>query len=156
MHKEFGVDNVPLQESHLSLALYRSRREVGLQKKALDSTPARRSRRVKRNFLYYSPINITERVTQELLQNIVDRLEFARRVNGNCMIHLTYILYFNCVCFVFFKICPYSENTSTFTTQCTTWSAAIINECCLGESVCAKWLHYGCCVLYGSNKYSIR
>lgn len=57
-----------MQESHLSLALYRSKR---------DATSRR-----KRDFVYYSPINITEHITPELLQSIVDSLMLPRRHNG--------------------------------------------------------------------------
>lgn len=57
-----------MQESHLSLALYRSKRDA--------------AERVKRDFVYYSPINITEHITPALLQSIVDSLMLPRRHNG--------------------------------------------------------------------------
>lgn len=86
--QEFGPDDVPLQESHLSLALYRSRRE--LTPFAL-SPPSKQQRRVKRNYVYYSPINITEHITPELLQSIVDSLTQSRRYDG---MHMTMTLLF--------------------------------------------------------------
>ncbi|XP_032591053.2 A disintegrin and metalloproteinase with thrombospondin motifs adt-1 isoform X2 [Drosophila grimshawi] len=54
---EFGADNMPLQQSHISLALFRSKRGA--------------VHRSKRSFLYYDPVNITETITQDFLNNIV-------------------------------------------------------------------------------------
>ncbi|XP_059225123.1 uncharacterized protein LOC106087759 [Stomoxys calcitrans] len=61
---EFGPDQIPLQESHISLALFRSRR----------SARKHRHRRTKRSFLYYDPVNITETLTQDFIDNIVDSI----------------------------------------------------------------------------------
>ncbi|KRF79996.1 uncharacterized protein Dvir_GJ22051, isoform E [Drosophila virilis] len=63
---EFGADNLPLQQSHISLALFRSKREA---------TP-----RQKRSFLYYDPVNITETITQDFLNSIVSSIiDFERQ-----------------------------------------------------------------------------
>lgn len=83
---EFGDDNVPVVESFISLELYRSRRST-----PDDSTPhtiAKRSseeRRIRprRSFIYFEPINVTETLSPQLLQNIIDSLHFPRfEVNG--------------------------------------------------------------------------
>lgn len=71
---EFGKDDIPLQESHISLALFRNRRS--LKRKYRKK---RRNRR-KRSFLYYEPVNITETVTQEFINGIVNSLV---QVDGN-------------------------------------------------------------------------
>lgn len=63
--QNFGLDGIPLNESHLSLAGYRSKR---------DLSPNRRERR---SYLYYSPVNITERVTPEYIQRIIDSINFS-------------------------------------------------------------------------------
>ncbi|KAH8407513.1 hypothetical protein KR222_004682, partial [Zaprionus bogoriensis] len=55
---EFGADNLPLQQSHISLALFSSNS----------------SKRQKRSFLYYEPVNITETITQDLLNSIVSSI----------------------------------------------------------------------------------
>ncbi|XP_068145520.1 A disintegrin and metalloproteinase with thrombospondin motifs 18 isoform X1 [Drosophila tropicalis] len=62
---EFGEDNLPLQQSHISLALLRSRRDTRTRKK--------------RSFLYYEPVNITETITQDFLNSIVSNLMDAER-----------------------------------------------------------------------------
>ncbi|XP_075165715.1 ADAMTS metallopeptidase stall [Haematobia irritans] len=61
---EFGPDKIPLQESHISLALFRSRR----------SARKHHHIRKKRSFLYYDPVNITETLTQDFIDNIVDSI----------------------------------------------------------------------------------
>lgn len=64
---EFGADNLPLQQSHISLALFSS----GSNK------------RKKRSFLYYDPVNITETITQDLLNSIVSSIiDFERQHLG--------------------------------------------------------------------------
>lgn len=63
--QKFGVDGIPLNESHLSLAGYRSKRDLST------------NRRERRSYLYYSPVNITERVTQEYIQSIIANINFA-------------------------------------------------------------------------------
>ncbi|XP_061401115.1 A disintegrin and metalloproteinase with thrombospondin motifs 8-like [Musca vetustissima] len=62
---EFGPDHIPLQKSHISLALFRSRRSA---KKHQQHT------RKKRSFLYYDPVNITETLTQDFIDNIVNSI----------------------------------------------------------------------------------
>lgn len=66
---QFDKRNIPLVESHISLALYRSRRSTQQQ--------FQRENRFKRNFYSFEPINITENVTKELLQNIINNLVFT-------------------------------------------------------------------------------
>lgn len=67
---EFGADNLPLQQSHISLALFSSG-SIGS------------SRRQKRSFLYYDPVNITETITQDLLNSIVSSIiDFERQHLG--------------------------------------------------------------------------
>lgn len=58
------MDGIPLNESHLSLAGYRTKRDLFSK------------HRERRSFLYYSPINITERVTQDFIQSIIDKINF--------------------------------------------------------------------------------
>ncbi|XP_037036544.1 A disintegrin and metalloproteinase with thrombospondin motifs adt-1 [Bradysia coprophila] len=62
---KFGLDGIPLNESHLSLAGYRSKRDLFS------------NRRERRSYLYYSPVNITERVTQDYIQSIIASINFA-------------------------------------------------------------------------------
>ncbi|XP_017868693.1 PREDICTED: A disintegrin and metalloproteinase with thrombospondin motifs 16 [Drosophila arizonae] len=63
---EFGADKLLLQQSHISLALFRSKREA--------------LRRTKRSFLYYDPVNITETITQDFLNSIVNSIiDFERQ-----------------------------------------------------------------------------
>lgn len=62
---EFGKDNLPLTESHMSLALFkRNKRSLSYEPKKV---------RKKRNYLYYSPTNITEKIERELLEKLVAR-----------------------------------------------------------------------------------
>ena len=61
---EFGPDQIPLKQSHISLALFRSKR----------SLQRRKHLRSKRSFLYYEPVNITETLTQEFINNIVNSI----------------------------------------------------------------------------------
>lgn len=68
---QFDQRNIPLVESHISLALYRSRRSSQIDKQYTIDENARRS---KRNFLFFEPVNITERLSKELLQNIISNL----------------------------------------------------------------------------------
>uniref|UniRef100_A0A1B0GKN0 Putativedisintegrin and metalloproteinase with thrombospondin motifs 18 n=1 Tax=Lutzomyia longipalpis TaxID=7200 RepID=A0A1B0GKN0_LUTLO len=58
---EFGPDNMPLRESHSNLALYHNRKR----------------RRRKRSFLDFAPVNITEKVSQELLDKLLDNVNFT-------------------------------------------------------------------------------
>ncbi|XP_030381356.1 A disintegrin and metalloproteinase with thrombospondin motifs 16 [Scaptodrosophila lebanonensis] len=69
---EFGDDNLPLQQSHISLALFRSRRDVEDGRHQHQHQSQRR--RQKRSFLYYDPVNITETITQEFLNNIANSI----------------------------------------------------------------------------------
>lgn len=67
---EFGADNLPLQQSHISLALFSSGRDTARI-------------RQKRSFLYYDPVNITETITQDLLNSIVSSIiDFERQHLG--------------------------------------------------------------------------
>lgn len=59
------MDGIPLNESHLSLAGYRTKRDL------------LSNHRERRSFLYYSPINITERITQEFIQSIIANIDFS-------------------------------------------------------------------------------
>ncbi|KAM8711219.1 hypothetical protein ACLKA7_000369 [Drosophila subpalustris] len=62
---EFGADNILRQQSHISLALLRSKRDV---------------QRQKRSYLYYDPVNITETITREFLNKIVSSIiDFERQ-----------------------------------------------------------------------------
>ena len=67
---EFGEDNLPLVESYISLALYRSRREIS--DRIIEGKI-----RSKRSFLFYDPVNITEKISRQLLQRIIANLEFS-------------------------------------------------------------------------------
>lgn len=71
---QFDERNIPLVESHISLALYRSRRSINF----MNSNLIQRNdeKRTKRNFLFFEPVNITENVTKELLQSIINNLVF--------------------------------------------------------------------------------
>ncbi|XP_037820978.1 uncharacterized protein LOC119609992 [Lucilia sericata] len=64
---EFGSDNIPLKQSHISLALFRSRR-------SLKRNRNKQHTRNKRSFLFYDPVNITETLTQEFINNIVNSI----------------------------------------------------------------------------------
>lgn len=79
---EFDENDVPLVESHVSLALYRSRRSTNDQPLAVDSAMNDTKARLRRSYLYFEPINITERISPELLHSIIESLEtrwFPRR-----------------------------------------------------------------------------
>lgn len=66
---EFGADKLLLQQSHISLALFRNKREA--------------IKRKKRSFLYYDPVNITETITQDFLNSIVNSIiDFERQHLG--------------------------------------------------------------------------
>ncbi|XP_065367757.1 A disintegrin and metalloproteinase with thrombospondin motifs 16 [Calliphora vicina] len=64
---EFGADQIPLKQSHISLALFRSRRSLKKHK-------TKQLSRNKRSFLFYEPVNITETLTQEFINNIVNSI----------------------------------------------------------------------------------
>lgn len=82
---QFDQFNIPLVESHISLALYRSRRSSHSNKPI--SSNAQSIGRSKRNFLFFEPVNITERLSKELLQNIANNLVLkTSTVQGNCYI----------------------------------------------------------------------
>ncbi|XP_054738435.1 uncharacterized protein LOC129244685 isoform X1 [Anastrepha obliqua] len=68
---EFGSNNIPLQQSHISLALFRSRRSLPAQQTVLDEQTAESSARQRRSYLYFDPVNITETITQDFINNIV-------------------------------------------------------------------------------------
>lgn len=80
---QFDQRNIPLVESHISLALYRSRRSLttGETQSSItndgDDDDDQIAGRSKRNFLFFEPVNITERISKELLQNIVNNLVFT-------------------------------------------------------------------------------
>lgn len=66
---EFGADNILRQQSHISLALLRSKRDVQL--------------RQKRSYLYYDPVNITETITRDFINEIVSSImDFERQHLG--------------------------------------------------------------------------
>ncbi|CAD7015110.1 unnamed protein product [Ceratitis capitata] len=71
---EFGPDNIPLQQSHISLALFRSRRSAPSQdivERRESAQTAVQSNRQRRSYLYFDPVNITETITQDFINNIV-------------------------------------------------------------------------------------
>lgn len=73
---QFDESNIPLVDTQLSLTLYRSRRstnEFNTSQKA-DSIGEKRINKI---FLYYQPIDITERVTKDSLQSIFSKLHFT-------------------------------------------------------------------------------
>lgn len=92
---QFDQRNIPLVESHISLALYRSRRstmESATTKEKQHHPPKKPTaaneilhtteddsnvERTKRNFLFYEPINITENISKELLNSIVSNIVFT-------------------------------------------------------------------------------
>lgn len=82
---QFDQRNIPLVESHISLALYRSRRSSHSDEViASNDDDAQNSGRSKRNFLFFEPVNITERLSKELIQNIVNNLVFTTSsIQGN-------------------------------------------------------------------------
>lgn len=89
---QFDHRNIPLVESHVSLALYRSRRSIDTTSpnhanQNIISTlndNYHMSGRSKRNFLFFEPVNITERISKELLNNIVSNLAFKTSpIKGN-------------------------------------------------------------------------
>ncbi|XP_011178053.1 uncharacterized protein LOC105209376 [Zeugodacus cucurbitae] len=71
---EFGPDNIPLQQSHISLALFRSRRSVPSYDVLTPDElvePTVESVRQRRSYLYFDPVNITETITQDFINTIV-------------------------------------------------------------------------------------
>lgn len=85
---QFDQRNIPLVESHISLALYRSRRSLAADQETAndnddddgdedDDDANQINGRSKRNYLFFEPVNITERISKELLQNIVNNLVFT-------------------------------------------------------------------------------
>lgn len=75
---EFGIDDVPLVESYISLALYRSKRSIE-ERNALEQRNQQivSRRRHRRSYLYYEPVNITETISRGLLRSIIEQLEFT-------------------------------------------------------------------------------
>ncbi|XP_017475926.1 PREDICTED: uncharacterized protein LOC108366127, partial [Rhagoletis zephyria] len=74
---EFGPDNIPLQQSHISLALFRSRRSLPAQESLADrkfAESAVHGARQRRSYLYFDPVNITETITQDFINNIVSSI----------------------------------------------------------------------------------
>lgn len=67
----FGVDDMPVKESHMSMGMYRAKREVW---DGHDTRPRKR-----RNFLYFSPTNITERIEPHFLDSLATRLSYSWR-----------------------------------------------------------------------------
>lgn len=53
-------------QSYISLALFRTKREINKS-------------RMKRSYLYYKPINITENITQQLIDSIIRKIEIEMR-----------------------------------------------------------------------------
>lgn len=80
---QFDQRNIPLVESHISLALYRSRRSSAANEAIRFMPYAQNTNRSKRNFLFYEPVNITERLSKAMLQNIISTLDFTTSVQGN-------------------------------------------------------------------------
>lgn len=80
---EFGSNNMPLVESYISLALYRSKRDLN----DFEVSTKQLLQRKKRNFLYYEPVNITEKISPELLQSIIDSLEFSTVASSGTISH---------------------------------------------------------------------
>lgn len=76
---EFGANNIPLKESHISLALFRKRRSLMQQNLITESQQInnkltdnnKNQSRRKRSYLYYDPVNITETITQDFINSIV-------------------------------------------------------------------------------------
>lgn len=58
---EFGHDNLPLRESHSNLALFHNQKR----------------RRRKRSFINFAPVNITETISQELLDKLLNNINFS-------------------------------------------------------------------------------
>ncbi|XP_059620243.1 A disintegrin and metalloproteinase with thrombospondin motifs adt-2 [Phlebotomus argentipes] len=58
---EFGPDNMPLRESHSNLALFQHQKR----------------RRRKRSFMNFTPVNITERISQELLDKLLNNFNIS-------------------------------------------------------------------------------
>lgn len=63
--QEFGPDGVPLDESHISLAIFRNKRDLNTRE------------RTRRNFLYYSPTNITEKISQSFIEGVIESIDFS-------------------------------------------------------------------------------
>lgn len=81
---QFDQRNIPLVESHISLALYRSRRSSTANGALPFVTDPQNAGRSKRNFLFFEPVNITERLSKEMLQNIISNLVFTTSpIQGN-------------------------------------------------------------------------
>lgn len=86
---QFDQRNIPLVESHISLALYRSRRSTMATTKKIQPSNSRPTtdafgrnndpnvERTKRNYLVYEPINITAKLSKELLDSIVNNFVFT-------------------------------------------------------------------------------
>lgn len=86
---QFDQRNIPLVESHISLALYRTRRSTTEKQHHPPKQPTATNEipnataddpnveRTKRNFMYYEPINVTEKISRELLNNIVSNIVFT-------------------------------------------------------------------------------
>lgn len=115
---EFGDDNVPLVESYVSLSLYRSRRSLDgnnsrhsiAEKGTFNARNVKKNAeyltRLKRSFIYYEPINITETISPELLQSIIDSLNFQPVLTGMgfryCLKKIVNYILFLCVILTFF------------------------------------------------------
>lgn len=65
--QQFGDDNIPLNESYNNMINLRNKRDVSQNS----------SVRYKRHFLYYSPVNITERITKDFLNNLIAKIDFS-------------------------------------------------------------------------------
>lgn len=66
--QHFGDDDIPSNEFYQTLALFRNKREAKIGN---DTT-----KRNKRHFLYYTPVNITERITREFLNDLIANIDF--------------------------------------------------------------------------------
>uniref|UniRef100_A0A336KUH1 CSON014126 protein n=1 Tax=Culicoides sonorensis TaxID=179676 RepID=A0A336KUH1_CULSO len=63
---QFGDDDIPLNESYNNMINLRNKRDLRTKK----------SLRFKRHYLYYAPINITERITRDFLNNLIAKIDF--------------------------------------------------------------------------------
>ncbi|XP_040156246.1 A disintegrin and metalloproteinase with thrombospondin motifs adt-1 [Anopheles arabiensis] len=64
----FGSDDIPVNESYNALPNVRIKRSTN---------------RTKRHFEYFAQINVTERLSQEFLENLIANIDFGRTTNEN-------------------------------------------------------------------------
>lgn len=82
----FGDDDIPLNESYHTLALFRNKRSLGTEHR-------KRLTRTKRHFLYYTPVNITERITRQFLDSLIANIDFSIK-NGKLMSNFYLLIFF--------------------------------------------------------------